>query len=209
MVMNDKHYQFRQINNGFTIVEAVVAIGIGVILLGIIIDLMIQTNRLQIFLSDQSTAISTAEDMQSLLTKELRETTDGDDGSFALAEATALTLAFYSDIDSDSATEYIRYALVGTDLQKTTIEPIGTPAEYLAENAITTTPAFSIVNDSFTGNDLFIYFDTNNQQLTEPITLSDVTLIKLHLDVNVDPNQIPDTHASETIIQLRNLNDNL
>lgn len=209
MAMNDKHYQLRQFNSGFTVVEAVVGISIGVVLLGVLVDLMIQTNRLQIFLSDQSTAVSTAGKTLAVLTQELRETTDGDDGSFALAEATALTLAFYSDIDADSAAEYIRYALVGTNLQKTVIEPTGVPAEYLPDTAITSTAAFSIVNESFSGNDLFIYFDTNNQPLAEPITLSDVTLIKLHLDVNVDPNQIPDTYASETIVQLRNLNDNL
>jgi len=209
MEMNAKPCLSAPAKAGFTVIEAIVAIALGTVLIGIVVDMMLQTNRLQIFLSDQSTAIATADETLAMLSQELRETTDGDDGSFALAEATSTSLAFYSDIDADTATEYIRYELVGTDLQKTTIEPSGTPAQYLPEDAITTTVAFSIVNSSFTGNALFLYFDTDNNQLSEPISLSDTTLIKVHLDVNVDPNQIPDTHTSETVIQLRNLNDNL
>jgi Tfp pilus assembly protein PilW len=209
MAMNNKPCLLLQTKPGFSLVEAIVALGLSGLILGLLVSLMIESNRVQIFLSDQSTAIGTADATLSLLSQELRETTDGDDGAYALAEAGNTSFAFYSDIDADSAAEYIRYALVGTELQKTSTEPTGSPAQYLAENAVTTTVAFSIVNDSFTGNPIFSYYDTSNVELTEPISVSDVTLIKVHLDVNVDPNQIPDTHTSETVIQLRNLNDNL
>ncbi len=210
MVMNNKLFQLTPpVRSGFTIVEVITAVALSSILMVMIIDLMLQTNRVQIFLSDQSTAISTADETLNLFSKELRETTDGADGAYAMAEATTTSLAFYSDIDEDSFTEYLRYELVGTDIQKTLIEPTGSPAQYLPQNGVTTTVAFSIVNVSFSGNPLFSYYDTNNVQLGEPISLSDTTMVKIHLDVNVNPNQIPDTHTSETIVQLRNLNDNL
>lgn len=209
MAMNNKPYQLAPVRSGFTVVEVITALALSTILITILVDLMMQTTRLETFLSDQSTAITTADETLNLFSTELRETTDGDDGSYALAEASATSLAFYSDIDADTATEYIRYELVGTDIQKTVIEPTGTPAQYLASNAVTTTVAYYIVNVSFSGNALFLYYDTNNVQLSEPIMLSAVTLVKAHLDVNVNPNQIPDTHASETVVQLRNLNDNL
>ncbi len=183
--------------------------GLVIIFVTLVATFVIESNRLAVFLTEQSEAVATADKISNQITKQLRETTDGDDGSYALAEATTGALAFYSDINADAMTEYVKYELVGNDLSRTIIEPSGAPAQYLASSAQSTIVANYIVNTTFTGNPLFSYYDTDNIQLAEPVDLAATTLVRIRLDVNVNPKNIPDTHTISTYVQLRNLNDNL
>ncbi|MBI4407829.1 MAG: prepilin-type N-terminal cleavage/methylation domain-containing protein [Candidatus Kerfeldbacteria bacterium] len=194
---------------GFTLVEAVITISIGTLLVMGIVTFMIETGRLQSFISEQSDAIETADEATGVMTKALRESTDGADGSYAVVTAETNTLVFFSDVDADANAEQVTYTLSGTTITQTIIEPTAAPAEYLPANGITKTIATGIVNGTYTGNAIFSYYDLNNAILAEPIALSEVKLVKIHLDVNVDPNRVPDTHTIETYAQLRNLNDNL
>lgn len=194
---------------GFSLPEFVVAMAVGLIALLVMSAFMVETGRLQTFISEQSEAIATGDAATTELAAALRETTDGDDGSFAIDTASDYHLTFFSDIDSDANTEKVDYQLTGTILYQTLTEPTGTPADYLVANGVTTVSATGIVNETYTGNPIFTYYDANNTILSEPIDLASVTLIKIHLDVNVDPNRVPDTHTIETYAQLRNLNDNL
>ena len=208
--MKNKSMSYNPISrNGFTLVEAVITISIGTLLVMGIITFMIETSRLQSFISEQSDAIETADEATTVMTKALRETTDGADGSYAVVTAEANTLTFFSDIDADANAEQVTYTLSGATITQTIIEPTATPAQYLSANGTTKTVATGIVNGTYTGNAIFSYYDLNNAILAEPITLSEVKLVKIHLDVNVDPNRVPDTHTIETYVQLRNLNDNL
>ena len=196
-------------SNGFTIIEAVITIAVGTLLVAGIVGFMIEAGRLQTFVSEQAEAIETGNEAVTLMTEALRETTDGADGSYALEAVSANSLTFYSDVDADAAAEQITYVLAGTVITQSLIEPTDAPAEYLPINQTDKTIAHNIVNGTYSGNAIFSYYDLNNVELTEPINLVDVTLVKVHLDVNVDPNRIPDTHTIETYVQLRNLNDNL
>lgn len=195
--------------HGFTLVEAVITISIGTIVVAGIVGFMIEAARLQTFISEQSEAIETANDATELMTEALRETTDGADGSYALAVTGDNTITFYSDIDADASAEQITYTLTDTTIAQSIIEPTAAPADYLPENLTTKTIATGVVNGTYTGTPIFSYYDLNNTILTEPIDVAAITLVKIHLDVNVDPNRVPDTHTIETYIQLRNLNDNL
>lgn len=196
-------------SNGFTLIEAVITIAIGTLLVAGIVGFMIEAGRLQTFISEQSEAIETGNDAVTAMTKALRETTDGADGSYALEAIAANAITFYSDIDADASAEQITYALSGTVIIQSVIEPTDAPAEYFPANQTDKTIASGIVNGTYTGNPIFSYYDLNNVELIAPIDLVGVTLIKIHLDVNVDPNRVPDTHTIETYVQLRNLNDNL
>lgn len=207
--MNSKPFLLPPVKLGFSLVEAAVAMAVGSLLLLLMLSFMIATNRVSFFLADQSKAIITADKTVSVISKQLRETSDGDNGSFAIDAASDYTIAFFSDIDQDDATEYIQYQLNGTDLVRTLIKPTGTPAQYLESNATTAVAAQNIVNQTYSATALFTYYDTENNPLADPIELGAVTLVGIQVDVNVDPNNIPDTHTIETYVQLRNLNDNL
>ncbi len=194
---------------GFTLPEVLVTMAVGSMVLLIIVTFMIETNRFQQFISEQSTAISIADEATTVMTKALREATDGANGSYALDSAGDNNLTFYTDIDADTNTEQVTYNLTDTTLSQTIIEPTAAPAQYLSQNGTTKTVATNIVNGTYTHNAIFTYYDDQNNVLSNPIDLSAVTLIRIHLDVNVDPNRVPDTHTIETYVQLRNLNDNL
>lgn len=214
MVMNNKPLPYpmplkMMKPTGFSLPEVVIAMAIGTVALLVITTFMIEANRFQQFISEQSSAIATADEATTIMTKALRETTDGADGSYALGTASANTLTFYTDIDADSNTEQVTYTLTDTQISQTITEPTDAPAQYLPANSTTKIVATNIVNGTYTGNAVFTYYDDQNNSLPEPVDLSAVTLLQIHLDVNVDPNRIPDTHTIETYVQLRNLNDNL
>jgi prepilin-type N-terminal cleavage/methylation domain-containing protein len=212
MEMNNKPLPYQRPlkhNRGFSLPEIIISLAIATLTIFVITEFMIETNRFQQFISDQSQAIAQADSASQIMTKALRETTDGADGRYAILTAAANSLSFYSDIDDDDLTEQVTYTISGTTLQQTIIEPTGTPADYLPEDAVTKTIAFGVVNVTYTNNAVFTYYDDNNVELTYPITLANVMLIKIHLDINANVDRIPDTHTIETYAQLRNLNDNL
>lgn len=209
MAMNNKQFHFQRSNAGFSILEIVIVTAVTGALISLVVMFIIEANRITLFLSDQSEAILIADKTVSTLSKQLRETTDGDDGSFALVSVESDAIAFYSDVDKDEQTEYLGYTLEDTNLVRTMIEPSGTPAVYDTATAESTIVAQNIVNSTETGEALFTYFDTNNAELSDPVELSSVTLVRVRVDVNAHPEKIPDTHSIETTVQLRNLNDNL
>lgn len=200
---------------GFTLVELVIALGIMTIVITIVSELLIEGVRIQDFLSQQTDATSAARKSFAVMTKQIREIADGDNGEYAIVEATASSFIFYSDIDADDATEQIQYFIDITDLKRIIIEPIGEPAVYLPENGVETVIAQHIVNDTYSNTPLFVYYngdypgDIINNPLVDPVDITEVALVKIQLDINVNPNRIPDTTQLQTFIQIRNLKTNL
>lgn len=215
--MNNKpfHYLLPVKPTGFTLAEVVVATAIVATAISVVVTLIIEGTRVQTFLNDQATAVQTADKALLRMTTALRETSDSDDGNYALSEASGTTLIFYANVDDDSATEKISYSITATDVVEVVTQPTDPPVQYLAENATSSIIAQSIVTVSEYASAVFSYYDSNyptdtvTNPLIEPIDLSSVTLVKIHLDVNVNPKRIPDTNTVETFVQLRNLNTNL
>jgi len=204
--------------SGFSLIEVVIALTIALGVISVAMMLMIESNRLTNFIIDQSSAISTADASLSILTKNLRETTDGADGSYAISQASGNSLTFYANVDSDPETELVAFYLSDTNLMETITQPTNPnnpPIHYLSSNSTTKIAAHGIVNGTYTGNAIFTYYsntypaDTTTNPLVEPVDVSAITLVRVHLDVDVNPVRIPDTHTVETFVELRNLNPNL
>lgn len=213
--MKCKLLHWRNNHKGLTLVELVVGMSITVIIIVIVSELLIEGVRVQDYLSQQADATASARKAFSVMAKQIREIADGDNGEFAISEATVSSFEFYSDIDADNATEQVSYFISGTDLKRSVIQPIGEPAEYLPENATESVIAQYIVNVTYTGRPLFVYYngdypsDVINNPLADPIDVTEIALVKIQLDVNVNPNRIPDTSLLETYVQIRNLKTNL
>jgi len=180
------------------------------IVLTILYDFMRQAWQMQTFISEQSQAISEAQEGAELFTKELRESTAADTGAYSIVQAEENSLTFYSDIDADIATERVHYFLDGTNFIRGVLEPSGDPLTYSGTETETIISA-SVVNDSDTP--IFTYYDENYPSTTTPLTypadVTSITLAKIDLEVNVNPERVPDTFTLETFVQLRNLKDNL
>lgn len=203
-----KDYNNKQ---GFTIVEIIFALSIFAIISLVIFEFYISSNRLESYTMEQATAIYDAQKSIETIIPEIREAADGDDGSWPIELADDNTLIIYSDIDSDLETERIRYYLDGNEFKKETTEPIGYPITYTGEQK-TTVLSYNIQNNI---NSIFSYYnedypaDTVNNPLTTPADVTETKLVHIHLEVNVNPNKIPDTFSVDSDVQIRNLKDNL
>lgn len=200
---------------GLSVVEAVVTTGIVSILVVLVFSFIIESTRIEDFISDQSAAVTSTQNAITRMTSVIREISDGDDGVYAIVEATPTEFSFYSDLDADAEAELVEYYLDGTNLIERITEPTGDPIEYDPANAEEDILSSYIVNQSEYDNDIFAYYnsdypaDVTNNPLTDPVDVTEITLVKISFDVNVNPNRIPDTDTVATFIQIRNLKTNL
>ncbi len=209
MVKPIKRFPYCYQSKGFTLVEVMVTVAIATILFIMVFDFFSQSIKIQDFVSEQNQAVSDARKGMSTFTKELREATYADTGAFPLAEASENSLIFYSDIDTDINIERIHYYLEEAILYKGVLEPSGSPLDYTGEETVTVI-SYSVYNEA---NPLFTYYADDYPEdataLTYPADLSLITLIKMHLAVNVDPENVPETFTLDVFAQVRNLKDNL
>ena len=124
----------KKFNRGFSLVEIVVVVGIlGVIMLAISsFQVNVITNNK--YSQDSLSSAQDARSILSVIVRELRSASPGNDGSFAIAQAATNTIVFYSDTDGDGLKEKIRYFVSTTTLKKGIIKPTGSPLSYVAAN---------------------------------------------------------------------------
>jgi prepilin-type N-terminal cleavage/methylation domain-containing protein len=136
----------------------------------------------------------------------IREARPADNGSYALSAASATSLTFYANSDSDSATEQVTFALNGTTLERRTVQPTSTPVQYTAAPTITT------VVPNVRGL-IFDYFDENysgtGSPLSIPVNISLVRLVRVTVTVDDNPSKPPAAVVLSNIVNFRNLKDNL
>lgn len=195
---------------GFTLLEIVVTMGIlGLIMLGVG---MFQVNifRYHTALSNQLNSQQESRRTIEQIIAELRAASYAGNGAYPFETASAATLIFFTNTDTDSDIERVRYFMSGSDLQRGVKEPVGSnPILYTGPETITTqiknvvnggTPLFSYFNDSYTGS---------GSPLTSPINVNEVRYVRLTLLVDKDPNRPLATIAVEGGTSVRNLKDNL
>jgi len=95
----------------FTLIETLVAIAIFTIALGAVFGSILMLYRSHGYSWEQSQAIEEARKGVEIMTKEIREARDGEDGSYPIALAGDKEFIFFSDIDNDGKTERVRYFL--------------------------------------------------------------------------------------------------
>lgn len=193
--------------NGFTLAEIVVATIIaGLLTLSFGTFLVIST-RSQRILGEQSDAIREADAAIEILTDYLREVRDGDNGAYAIAEADDYSLTAYANIDDESDVERLRIYIDDTNLLLEIAKPSGTPAVYSVVE--TKNVAQRLINETVSRKPVFQYYghlDTvNGTPLANPVQLSDIRMIEIQLDVNVNPDVIPSTTEVSTYVRPRNI----
>ena len=141
---------------------------------------------------------------------ELRSASPSNLGGYPIESAGTSSLVFYSNVDSDSYKERIRYYLVGTVLYRGQIKPSGSPLTYPSGSEKISTVVRDVRNT--TSTPIFDYFNGNyagtTSPLSMPVTPSDVRLIKVTVTIDADPNRSPNPIIISSQGMLRNLKDN-
>lgn len=197
--------------SGMTLVEMVIVVGLFGLLTTMIFgaaQFFYQTNGYTVA---QASEIDHARRGVTTLTRDLREMTYSENGSYPVNEMEEHLVGFYSDIDKDSNVEYVRYELDagGTDFYKRVYNPAGNnPPTYDL-----TSPDEEILMSEYVQNrdqslSTFIYYDSNNNVVSSA-QLADVRYIEAQIIVNIDPIRSPGEFILRTAVAPRNLKDNL
>jgi prepilin-type N-terminal cleavage/methylation domain-containing protein len=195
--------------SGFTIIEVLVSIFI-LTLIGLAVSSFFKDifsfNRI---ISGSLTAQDEARRALKTMSAEIRTASPSSLGAYPLVQTATSSFAFYSNIDSDSFKERVRYFLEGVTLKKGIIKPSGSPLTYNPANEIITELIHDVANSA---TSTFNYYDTvydgTTQPLTEPINISVVRLVKITIVIDKDSTQPPGPMTLTTQINMRNLKDN-
>jgi hypothetical protein len=170
-----------------------------------ITDAIAMFYRANAYTLEQAYEVNSARRALELLTRDLREMTFGDDGTFPLATMATHSIAFYSDIDRDNSVEYVRYALSGTTLYKYVYNATGTPVTYPTTTPSETYVISEYVRNSAQATSTFRYYIEGGSAATATSTVTDVRYIMTTLVINVDPNRSPGEFTLRSSAAPRNL----
>ena len=194
---------------GLTLTETIVIIAIYTLMTGMIFTAaqsLYQTNN---FSAAQAEEVSNARRGMTVLTRDLREMTYAEDGTFPVARMEEHAIGFYSDIDKDDSVEYIEYELSTTTFYKRTYNATGSPPVYDYVNPDRVDILSEFVQNIDQGTSTFFFYDTNNTALASTSLLTDVRYIRAQIIVNINPIQSPGEFLLRSGIAPRNLKDNL
>jgi type II secretory pathway pseudopilin PulG len=172
-------------NNGFTIVEAIIVVGILSLLVPQVAYLLVSvfSGSGQQYKSLDN--IDTARIISSRFVNEIRSAVQGVDGSSAVSLAEENEIVFYSPWGSpDSSVRKIRYFFVENELFKGTTIPTGSPLSYDPDLENVT----KIQSDLSLGEEaLFYYYNGEyagqESPLIQPVNINDVKFVRINLIV--------------------------
>lgn len=167
--------------------------------------------------SNSMTTVQDAEVILKTISHDIRMTSQGSDGSYALQTVATNTLQFFADTNGDGIKERIRYSLIGSKLYRVLLTPTGSPLSYSGTES-TSTVLTDVVNS--TSTPVFSYFDgtyagTTTGAISQPVSPNSVRLIQINLTLNAGASvgnvdqDMPAIRTYTADVTLRNLKDNL
>lgn len=188
---------------GFTLIETVVTVGIFSVIMVTLVNSVLTFYRANATAIEQSYQIESARRGIELLVRDLRESAYGDNGAFPLAAIASMSITFYSDTDRDQVTEQMRYALSGTTLTRSVVNPSGNPAEYTGVPE--TSQISTYVRNEEEATPIFRYYNALGNEISDYNDIADVVSITVSLVVNIRPVSAPEEFTLTSSATLRNL----
>lgn len=192
--------------SGFTIIETLIGVAIFVLIIAAIALLGRNMWIYNSFIGGELDSENINQAALKTMIAEIRTASSGNDGAYAISQASATSFTFYSDIYDNGLKEKVRYFLNGSDLQKAVTVPTGSPLGYTGTETITT------LVQNITNSTIFDYYDENYDGTTaplSPIDISAIRLVKITITTDKDPNAPPSPTTISSQVSLRNLKDNL
>lgn len=195
--------------SGFSVIELLITVFVFTMLSMAVYTLFHSISSSNRVLSASITAQDEARKVLKPLVGEVRDATTSSTGTYAIHSASNTEFAFYSNVDSDTLVERVRYFLSGTTLKKGVIKPSGAPLTYDSTSEIVTDVIHHMANGA---TPIFSYYDKNytgtQAALSTPILVSSVRLVKIYVIIDPLGASSPSPTIMTTQVQLRNLKDN-
>lgn len=197
-------------NRGLTLIEVLVAMGISVFLIVGIMDLLLWAMHGRDVVWEQLSTQNEGRKIVQDFTNELRRATASSIGAYPLEIAQNQQIVFYSNIDTDSWRERVRYFISNKTLKKGVTKPSGNPLTYNPVNEVLTDVVHDIANGT---SSLFYYYDQNyagpsSTAMTYPINITNVRMVGISLSLEEKPNVAPAPFNIEAKVEIRNLKSN-
>lgn len=192
-----------------TLTEMIVVIALYTILVGMVFTAAQSLYQSNNYSAAQANEVDNARRGMTRFTRDVREMTYAEDGTFPVTRMEEHVIGFYSDIDKDDSVEYVEFELSTTTLYKRTYNAVGTPPTYNLTTPDETEILSLYVQNINQATSTFFYFDGSNNMLSSTSLLTDVRYIKAQIIVNIDPIQSPGEFMLRSGIAPRNLKDNL
>jgi prepilin-type N-terminal cleavage/methylation domain-containing protein len=194
---------------GMTLVEMIMATAILTLVSAVITLVLIRTYSVNKYTIEQGLNNSNLQLSVGNFTKNVREARQSDAGAYLIFSGEDFNLKFFSDVDNDSTTERLHYFLEDEYFKLGISKPFGFPPQYPDGDEEVKIVGSNILNQN--DEPIFYYYngenlsDLENNPLSTPITPDDVSLIKLHLITNVNPDQNTKNTEIETLVRPRNI----
>lgn len=193
-------------DQGFTLVEVLVAIGIfSIITVGATSLLLWAMHGRDVVFEQLSTQNEGRKAVQDF-SNEVRRATASSIGAYPLQTAEEQQIIFYSNIDDDTWRERVRYFVSDRTLKKGILKPSGNPLVYNTANETITEVAHEVANGVLP---IFSYYGenydgvSNTSTLPSPINVNLVRIIGMKLYLDVKPNVSPEPLINEGKAEIR------
>jgi len=200
----------RSLESGFSVIEVLIGIFILTLMGLAVYSFQKDVFSLNRIISGNLTTQGEARRALKSMSAEIRTASPSNLGAYALAQTATSSFTFYSNIESDSFKERVRYFLDGTTLKKGVLKPSGAPLTYNPANEMVS----ELIHDiAATTTPIFNYYDKNydgaTQSLVEPIDIATVRLVKITIVIDKNPQTPSGPITLTTQVSMRNLKDNL
>ena len=191
-----------------TLLEMVVYIGMFAMIMVVILQAIATFYRSNRYTIEQSTQLQSARIGIATMVQNLREMVYSDTGGYPIVSVGANNITFFSNIDTDSGVERVRFFLDNGTLKKGILKASGNPLAYNPTNEVLTNVA-QYVRNADTGTPIFTYYDKNGVQMTDLTQIINIAWLKVSLIVNVNPLTMPNEFDLRSSATFRNLKTNL
>ncbi len=201
--------KFKKNKSGITLVETMVAVSIMILINGILSVFIIKTFDINRYTIEQGLNTAVIQNTLHSITKYLREARQSDAGSYLIESAGEFDLVFFSDIDDDSPIERVHIYLENSQIKMGISEASGFPPQYSGADEEIRILASGVANEN--SEPIFTYYnsdypsDLTNNPLAVPVSPEDISLIRVFVYANIDPDHIPNRTQIETFVRPRNI----
>lgn len=191
-------------------IEVMVVLGIFIMFSATIAEMLMWGNHGKDVIFEQLSKQNDGRIASQNFLNDLRRSSYSSIGAYPVELAGANQIIFYSNVDTDSWKERVRYFVTATTLKRGITKPAGNPLSYNSANEVVSEVAHDLNNTTT----IFYYYDqsydgiNNTSSMSFPVDISKIRMIGIKLWLDLRPNVSPAPLYIEGKTEIRNLKSN-